>query len=342
MKQRIIVIGCGNMAKQHGSRFDAVRDRVEISAVVDIERERAQALSDNLPNHPPVFTDYHEALPYGDAVLQVLPHHLHAKCAIECLDAGLHVLVEKPLANTKADCLAMMEAARRNKRILMVAYCMRFHPLVRELHRLVKSEEYGKCFQLSIWTEQLTLLRSEWMGKIATLGGGQLFSHGCHYIDLMLWMLGKPLYGTHIGSNLCTPWMEREGTSNVCLKFETGAMGYHFGTWGARGTKMGYDFQAHCEHGLLELDFTGGKLLLRNKDPEHIPGKSITSQETLLMEVAGAKPTALEMAHFVDCIETGRRPETTPEDSLEGLRVIWKLYEAEEQGKIADLKGLGF
>ena len=343
MKHKVILIGCGVMAKLHTARFEAVKDKVEISAVVDIEKDRAQAVSDLLENHPPVFTDYHDALSYGDAALIVLPHHLHAQCTIDCLNAGLHVLAEKPLANSEKECLAMMEAAQRNKKILMVAYCMRYHPLVRELHRLIKEETFGKCFQLSIWTEQLTMLRGEWLAKRETLGGGQLFSHGCHYIELLLWMMGKPVIGTHIGTNLGTPWMDREGTSNVCIQFESGALGYHFGTWGARGTRMGYDFQAHCEQGLIELDFHAGKLSFRCKDPEHVPGKTITSQETILMEAEGGnKSTAIEMAHFIDCIETGKTPDTTPEDSLEGLRVIWKLYEAEDNCQIANLRGIGF
>ena len=97
-KHKVILIGCGIMAQQHIARFEAVADKVEISAVVDIVKERAQAVSDLLENHPPVFTDYHDALPYGDAVLQSMPHHLHAQCVIDCLDAGLHVLSEKPLA----------------------------------------------------------------------------------------------------------------------------------------------------------------------------------------------------------------------------------------------------
>ena len=126
------------------------------------------------------------------------------------------------------------------------------------------------------------------------------------------------------------------------LQFESGALGYHFGTWGARGTKMGYDFQAHCEQGLIQLDYYGGKLIFRCKDPEHVPGQAVTSEETVLMEFPKAKPTAEEMAHFIDCIETGKTPETTPEDSLQGLRVIWKLYEAEDAGRLADLRGLGF
>ena len=341
-KWKVILIGCGNMAKMHAARFEEVKDRIEIIAAVDIVRKRAQDFSDLMPNHPRVFTDYREALPLGDAALVVLPHHLHMQCGVDCLNAGLHVLMEKPLANTEEECFALMEAAKKNQRILMTAYCMRFHPLIREMRRLIQEEVYGKCFQLSIWTEQLTMVRDPWAAKREFLGGGQLFSHGCHYIDLMLWMMGKPVMGTHFGTKLGTPWMDREGTSNVCLQFENGALGYHFGTWGARGTRMGYSFQAHCEQGLIDLSLYEGKLVFRCKDPEHIPGKAISSQETVLMTGENAKPTALEMAHFIDCIESGRRPETNPEDSLTGLRVIWKLYEAEDQGKIADLRGLGF
>ena len=341
-KTKVILIGCGNMAKQHAARFEAVWDRIEISAAVDLERERAQAFADLMPNHPPVFTDYHEALPFGDAALVVLPHHLHTQCGIDCLNAGLHVLMEKPLANTEAECLALMDAAKKNNRILMTAYCMRYHPLVREMRRLIKEEVYGKCFQLSIWTEQLTMIRSPWMGKRETLGGGQLFSHGCHYIDLMLWMMGRPVSGSHFGTNLGTPWMDREGTSNVCLQFENGALGYHFGTWGARGSRLRYAFQAHCEQGMIDLMFYEGKLIFRCKDPEHVPGKAVTSQETVLMEAESNKSTALEMAHFIDCIQNGKTPETTPEESLAGLQVIWKLYEAEEQNRLADLRGMGF
>ena len=341
-KHRVILIGCGGMAKQHVKRFDEVLDRVEIAAAVDIERERAQAVSDLLPNHPPVFTDYHEAFPLGDAALVVLPHHLHPVCTIDCLNAGLHVLCEKPLANTEADCLAMMDAAKKNHRTLMVAYCMRFHPIIREMHRLIREEVYGKCFQLSIWTEQLTLAYNSWLGKRELLGGGQLFSHGCHYIDLMLWMMGEPVSGAHFGTNLCTPWMDREGTSNVCLQFANGALGYHFGTWGARGTRMHYAFQAHCEQGLIDFDHHAGNLYFRSRLDEHIPGKKPEETETLLMSAPSAKPTSAEMAHFIDCIETGKTPETTPEDSLKGLKVIWELYAAEEEHRLADLRGLGF
>ena len=339
MKHKLILIGCGGMAKNHVSRFENLEDRLEVVAVVDIDTAKAQAVSDLLPNHPPVFADYREALPLGDLVLQCLPHHLHAECTIACLDAGKHVLAEKPLDNSKAECLAMMEAAKRNNRVLMTAYCMRFHPILREMRRLIKEKVYGECFQLSIWTEQLTIREdAAWLHDRKLLGGGQLFSHGCHYIDLMLWMMGKPVRGTHSGTNFCTPWMDREGTSNVCLEFENGALGYHFGTWGATGTRMGYSFQAHCEKGLIDFKLQENKLLLRGNISEHIPGTPEDCKEYVLLDMGErtGKHTVEEMRHFLDCVETGKTPETNPEESLAGLDVIWELYQAEDEHRLAD------
>ena len=339
MKHKLILIGCGGMAKNHVSRFENLEDRLEVTAVVDIDTAKAQAVSDLLPNHPPVFADYHDALPLGDLVLQVLPHHLHAECTIECLNAGKHVLAEKPLANSKEECLAMMEAAKRNNRVLMTAYCMRFHPIIREMRRLIKEKVYGECFQLSIWTEQLTIREdAAWLHDRKLIGGGQLFSHGCHYIDLMLWMMGKPVRGTHSSSNFCTPWMDREGTSNVCLEFENGALGYHFGTWGARGTRLGYSFMAHCEKGLIDFKLQENKLVLRGNISEHIPGTPEDCKEYVLLDmgVRTGKHTVEEMRHFLDCVETGKTPETSPEESLAGLEVIWELYNAEEEHRLAD------
>ena len=343
-KIRIGIIGCGGMARAHASRFSEVLDRIEVSAVVDIEPERAQAVADLLDNDPVVESDYRAIYEHVDAVLVVTPHHLHHPIAIDCLRAGKHVLVEKPMALDQAQCVEMIAAAEKANRVLMVAYCMRFHPLIVKMKELIDAKAYGDIFQLSIWTEQLTQRDEEghWSRSAATLGGGQFFSHGCHYIDLMLWMLGRPVRGNHYGTNRCTPWMEREGTSNVTIEFEDGILGYHFGTWGARGTRLKYAFHAHCEHGMLEIDLRAGQLIAHGRAAEHVSGQAANQQqEEVLLQAEHAKPTEEEMVHFLDCIETGAKPLTDPVGSLEGLQVIWKLYEAEENNQVADLHGLG-
>lgn len=342
MTTRIGIVGCGGMAKSHALRFEKVINRARVTAVVDVVRERAQAVADLLPDSPRVAEDYREILEEVDAVLLVLPHHLHHPVSVACLDAGKHVLVEKPMANSEGECCEMLAAAERNRRILMVAYCMRFHPLVREMRRLIEARTYGDIFQLSIWTEQYTHPpEGHWIRDQKTLGGGQLFSHGCHYIDLLLWILGRPVRGVHVGTRTGTPWMEREGTSHVTLEFSDGVLGYHGATWGARGTRLGSSFHAHCTGGMLEADIRQGKLLVHTGSDLHVPGQSAAQTTEVLLDTAYAKPTDEEMMHFLDCIETGNPPLTDGVSSLEGLRVIWELYRAEETHQLADLRGFG-
>ncbi len=329
-KLRLGLIGCGGMANTHVKRFDPVRSRVDLVAAVDVVEERAAAVAE-LMGGVRVATDYREILDDVDAVLVVLPHHLHHPIARGCLEAGKHVLLEKPMAISEAECLDLIELSEKAERVLMVAYCMRFHPLASRMKELLDEKAYGDVFQVSIWTEQLTKYHpGHWALSAETLGGGQFFSHGCHYVDLLLWYLGRPVRGTHLGTNFGTPWMEKEGTSNVVIEFEDGKLGYHFGTWGARGTQLKYSFHAHCTEGMLEARFGERKLIA------HVKG-----EEEVLLEAEEGKHTEKEMAHFVDCIETGRRPLTDGPGSLQGLRLIWRLYEAEQAGVVADLGGLG-
>jgi predicted dehydrogenase len=333
-RTRLALIGCGGMSKAHLRRFHALSDRLELVAAIDVERDKAQAVADAMAEdgvQVRVETDHQAVLADVDAALLVLPHHLHHPLALDVIHAGRHVLVEKPMAISEAECLEMIAAARSAGVTLMTAYCMRFHPLVSGMKQLIDDGAVGDVFQVSIWTEQLTQYHEgHWALKEATLGGGQLFSHGCHYIDILLWYLGRPVRGTHIGTNRGTPWMEREGTSNVSIEFEDGRLGYHFGTWGARGTRMGYAFHAHGTEGMIEADIRGGELrILRGGDTE-----IVSQHET-------GKHTEQEMAHFLDCIESGATPLTDGPGSLQGLRVIWRLYEAENAGGLADLRGLG-
>lgn len=326
----LALFGCGGMASVHASRFDHLRDRLQVKAVVDIDLPRAEKVASLLSAR--AYTNFRDALDEVDAVLIALPHHLHHPVGMECLAAGKHVLMEKPMANSEQECLDLIHAADREGLVLMTAYCMRFHPLVVRMKELIEAQTYGELFQLSLWTEQLTLATpGTWAASAATLGGGQLFSHGCHYIDLLLWFLGNPVEGTHLGTKVGTPWMDWEGTSHVTIKFASDVLGYHFGTWGARGSRLGYSFHAHCTEGMLEAQISQGRLLfLRHGEPEQV----------LQVEEEG-KYTEYEMRHFLDCIETGRRPLTDGPGSLQGLRVIWSLYDAERRGIVADLRGLG-
>jgi len=195
---------------------------------------------------------------------------------------------------------------------------------------------------MSIFTEQLTVNPDEFAPSFSSkLGGGQLFSHGCHYIDLILWFMGEPIEGVHIGTNKGTPWMIKEGTSSVALKFKNGATGLHYGTWGARGTKMFYDYQIFTDKGLLAL--TDGEVrFYTGIDNEGFYVDAISDYEVLWRtNEPKAKNTHHEIRHFIDCVLNDKTPMTDGRRGIQSLRVIWKLYESEKRGEFADLRGLG-
>jgi len=351
---RMAMVGCGTMSGAHLRQMEALSDRLVFTALVDVDVERARKAASASPvaAGATAATECGAIYDQVDAAILAVPHNLHRDIAAGFMDAGKHVLIEKPLANTEQECLDLIAAAERNGVVAMHGYIMRYSPIVCEFGRLVRDKVHGDCFQASIWTEQYTdTSRGDWLAKVAEVGGGQLFSHGCHYIDLLLHWLGEPEAGTHIGTNMGTPWMEMEGTSNVSIKFASGANAYHFGTWGARGTKLRYSFHAHCTRGMLELDYGSGQIVLW-RDPSHgdlggmsreemVDANSRPQSRVIWAAEDSQKHTAAEVGHFLDCIEQGKEPETDLPSGLQSLRTIWRLYDAEQRGVVADLSGLG-
>jgi len=330
-KLRLGVIGCGRMTLgAHLQAFDRLEEG-EITAICDVDQNAARQAAARFPAAF-VTADYREMLPYVDAVLIVLPHKFHYPCGKFFLENGIHVLMEKPLANTEEECLELIALAEEKQLKLMVAYPVPYWRGIIKLKEELDSGRYGKIFQMSIWTEQYT----EQDGSVARLGGGQFFSHGCHYVDLLLRFLGQPVSGFHMGTNLGTPWMEKEGTSNAVIKFADGAMGYHFGTWGARGSSHVYNFQVHTEHGFFEYKHYDSILrFIHNMGPDAGSGKYPRDITWNFNDTS--KQTQYEINHFIDCVLHDKQPLTDGRSALESCRLIWKLYEAEEKGVIADL-----
>lgn len=341
---RLGIIGCGNMTKQHSESLEVLREKMRVTVTCDLNAERAE-LAYEILEADRFDTDYKNILDDVDAVLIALPHQLHYPVGKFFIENGKHVLMEKPLCVKEAECLTLTRLAEERGVTLMTAYPVRFWEETLKLKEYMDSGIIGEVFQMTVYTDHYNPARDTrgtWM-TCAGLGGGQTFSHGCHYVDILLWFLGRPVEGTHLGTNLGTPWMEREGTSHSVIKFASGAVGYHTGTWGARGTTNLLKMEIYGTEGTLSYTMCQGErqgklLLLRNIGYEG--GK--TYNEVLWEKDASAgKRTDGEIEHFVDCVLTGKRPITDGRTSTTGLRVIWKLYEGEMQGRVADLRGLG-
>lgn len=343
-KIRMGLIGCGNMMKTHAKAVNEVSELLEITALCDLDEAHAKDVAEVL-NDPYITNDYKTMLDHVDAVLVALPHDLHYECGVFFARNKKHILMEKPLCNTEEECLNLIKICEEEKVTLMCAYPVRHWPGIVKMKEIIDSGKMGAVMQMSAWTEQLTTFDELHWGATSKIGGGQFFSHGCHYVDLLLWFLGNPVKGMHFGTRVGTPWLLREGTSVAAITFENGAIGYHGATWGARGTKLGYNFQVHTEKGMLEYDHSSGELRIYDNNAEHKPGEARKNgQEYRVIfteDVSGQKQTQFEIKHFIDCVHTGKKPMTDGYSALQGLRIIWKMYDAEKNNVIADLRGLG-
>ncbi len=341
-KLRFGIIGCGAMMKSHVMGMAEV-EGAEMAAFCDLIEENARDFANSANPDAYVTTDYKTMLDYVDAVLVATNHQTHYDIGMFFAMNKKHVLMEKPLCNTIEECDMLTQTAKDNGIVLMCAYPVPFWPGMVKLKELVDTGDYGKIMQMSIWTEQLTSTNPGYPGSNGNLGGGQFFSHGCHYVDVMLRFLGEPIEGAHFGTRVGTPWMLGEGTSAAIFKFENGALGYHGATWGARGTKMGWDCQIMLEKGVLEYDRFAGQIKYYHDNNEHVVNAEEEKKYVVLWEEDSSisKRTQHEMRHFMHCIETGERPITDGERATKSLKIIKKMYDAEKMGTVANLRGLG-
>ncbi len=188
---RLAVIGCGAVSTLY--HLPAVRqaDAVELVAVVDPDLNWAEQVAGPLgvsawPHHLMV-------VGHADAALVATPNHTHAAIACELLEAGVHVLCEKPLAPTRGEVARVLEAAARGPARLMAAHCLRFSPNLALLRELVGAGWFGTplTFTGSIGGPYAqSARRTEFRRAARRAGGGVLLDLGVHLIDLAIWMAG--------------------------------------------------------------------------------------------------------------------------------------------------------
>jgi len=143
---RIAVVGCGYWGSKHVRVLHATEDVAEV-ALVDGRADRLQILARNF-KAAPCYADLRSALPHVDAVVVATPPSTHVGVALEAIEAGKHVLVEKPLAPTTAGARRLVKAASEAGVILMVGHTFEYNPAVRKLRELVRSQELGEIYYI--------------------------------------------------------------------------------------------------------------------------------------------------------------------------------------------------
>ena len=197
---RVGVIGAG-VGKAHLAGYKACPE-AELIALCDTDAERLQAVGDQY-QVPQRFTDYHEmlALPELDAVSVALPNFLHAPVSIAAMEAGKHVLCEKPLAATLADAEAMVAASQATGRRLMITFNYRYRGDAQYIKRLMEGGELGRVYHVRAgWMRRRGIPKvGGWFTRKAMSGGGPLIDLGVHILDLTMWFLGYPEVATVSG-----------------------------------------------------------------------------------------------------------------------------------------------
>ena len=194
MKHKVGIIGCGGIARQkHFPALTNASDRVEIVACCDIIPERAEKAAKEFGTPEcKVFTDYHDlvAMPEIEIVYVLTPNVAHCEISVAALEAGKHVLCEKPMAASVQDAQRMIDAWKKSGKLFTIGYQNRYRPDSQTLKRLCEEGEIG-----DIYYAQAHALRRRGVPTWGVFtdkskqGGGPLIDIGTHSLDLTLWFM---------------------------------------------------------------------------------------------------------------------------------------------------------
>lgn len=220
------IIGCGNIGRRHAEYIRAVGKLV---AVCDIEESRAKEVGEKFD--AAVFNKIENLLAVNvkpDVVVICTPNGLHAAHSILALQAGCHVLCEKPMAIKSSDCHAMIAAAEKAKRHLFVVKQNRFNPPVVAVKKILEENKLGKIYSIQLncfWNRDELYYKNSWKGTLS-LDGGTLFTQFSHFIDLLYWMIGDVKQVQGIRKNFAhKDSIEFEDAGAAILEFENGVIG---------------------------------------------------------------------------------------------------------------------
>lgn len=243
---KIALIGCGRISYKHVEAIAAQHPHAVLSAVCDPIVERAEAKASEyqvlmqnkgvMADKPRVYKDYQEMLADNTAILAAVATEsgLHAEISIKCMESGLHVLVEKPMALSTRDADEMIACAERNKIKLAVAHQNRFNKTIQKLRQALEAGRFGRVLAGNarvLWNRnQDYYTQAPWRGTYAQ-DGGCLMNQCIHNIDLLQWMLGGEIDQIQgMMANFTHPYIEAEDYGSIQISFKNGAIGNVEGT----------------------------------------------------------------------------------------------------------------
>ncbi|GGA48280.1 Gfo/Idh/MocA family protein [Paenibacillus physcomitrellae] len=226
---KVGIIGTGKIAETHLKAYAEFSERCRVVALANPGMDKAAALRDRFGLDCRLVQDYRELLRDGelDLVSICAPPHLHAEIAVNCLEAGVHVLIEKPMAMSLAECDRMLEAQASSGRLLSVVGQERFVDKNVKLKAVLESGLIGRIVHAQVesyWWRGRSYYDVWWRGSWEREGGGCTLNHGVHHMDLLQWMMGMPRSVQAVMSNTSHPNSELEDLSIAVFVYDGGAL----------------------------------------------------------------------------------------------------------------------
>lgn len=324
---KIAVIGLGDISKIH---IPVIQDHqnAELVAVCDID----ETLKDTVPGVN-FYTDYHEMLAQEnlDCVHICLPHDLHYAATKACVEKGVHVFQEKPLAKNveEGQSLVQLEEAHQDVKIC-VAFQNRLNETTEKLREMVASGKYGKVIGLKglvTWFRPKSYYDDKpWRGTKERAGGGVMINQAIHTLDLMQLIGGEVNAVRGSISNLYEYGYDVEDTAVANIKFKNGATGLFFATV-TNASNSSVEFQVILEKGKLTIK---DSILTR----ENEEGKKVDVIEDTKLPGAkfyyGASHSKL-IHHFYNCIKNDRDDYIHVRDAQVSMEIIDAIRKSSDE-----------
>jgi predicted dehydrogenase len=324
------IVGLGSLSIHQILPAFAECEKSKVVALVSGHPEKANKLALRYGVDPKNIYNYqnYDSIrdnPAVDIIYIVLPNGMHAEYTIRGFEAGKHVLSEKPMANTPAECQSMIDAGRKADRKLMVAYRCRYEPVNREAIRLARSGELGPT-QVILADHGFNIGDpKQWRLNKALAGGGSMMDIGIYSLQAARYLTGEE--PTEINAMIFNSpgdvrFKEVEETINFQLRFPSGVQANCTSSYGYAGQNH---YRVVGTEGWFELEpatsYTGLRMRIRR------------GQELEEPDLAERNHFALEMDHMSGCVMDNKEPLTPGEEGLRDLKIMAAIYEAARTGK---------
>ena len=267
-----------------------------------------------------------------DAIYIVLPNSMHREFVERGAKIGKHILCEKPMATSVADCEAMIAACSSAKVKLMIAYRQQYDVMNRELGKMLRDNAFGKPHVMIATNSQNQGNPNQWRQKKTMAGGGSLPDVGLYCLNAARFLSGEePIEVTAVldQPKQDSRFTEVEAVASFTLKFPSGLIALCNSAYNVHRSAM---MRWECDDAFAEMSpafgYRGSKLKYST-----LTGKGNQRKDTLFEPAIYEKNQfALEMDHFADCIRNNKMPHTPGEEGLADQRIIEAIYQAAATG----------